>query len=113
MTAAIALRIDGMTCDSCAAHVREALERVPGVRSAAVSYPKARAEIAADAGVSSEALAATVATLGYRASMSKPARDAIQSTRSPALLRVSTAEYSASLGNSPLSERQSSYCDEK
>ena len=69
MTAAIALRIDGMTCDSCATHVREALERVPGVRSAAVSYPKARAEIAADAGVSSEALAATVATLGYRASV--------------------------------------------
>ena len=53
MTAAIALHIDGMTCDSCATHVREALERVPGVRSAAVSYPKARAEIAADAGVSS------------------------------------------------------------
>jgi mercuric reductase len=69
VTAAIALRIDGMTCDSCATHVREALERVPGVRSAAVSYPKARAEIAADAGVSSEALAATVATLGYRASV--------------------------------------------
>ena len=69
MTAAIALRIDGMTCDSCATHVREALERVPGVRSAAVSYPKARAEVAADAGVSFEALATTVAKLGYRASV--------------------------------------------
>ncbi|MES3029461.1 MAG: mercury(II) reductase [Pseudomonadota bacterium] len=63
-----------MTCDSCATHVREALERVPGVRSAAVSYPKARAEIAADAGVSSEALAATVATLGYRASVADAGR---------------------------------------
>ena len=69
MTAAIALRIDGMTCDSCATHVKEALERVPGVRSVAVSYPKARADVAADAGVSSKALAATVATLGYRASV--------------------------------------------
>ena len=69
MTDVIALRIDGMTCDSCATHVREALERVPGVRSAAVSYPKARVEIAADAGVSSETLAATVATLGYLASV--------------------------------------------
>jgi mercuric reductase len=69
VTDVIALRIDGMTCDSCATHVREALERVPGVRSAAVSYPKARAEIAADAGVSSETLAATVATLGYLASV--------------------------------------------
>ena len=74
MTDVIALRIDGMTCDSCATHVREALERVPGVRSAAVSYPKARAEIAADAGVSSEALAATVATLGYRASVADAGR---------------------------------------
>ncbi|WP_303832464.1 mercury(II) reductase [Asticcacaulis taihuensis] len=69
MTASITLRIDGMTCNSCATHVREALERVPGVRSAAVSYPKARAEIAADAGVSSEALASTVVALGYRASV--------------------------------------------
>ena len=69
MTAAISLSIDGMTCDSCATHVREALERVPGVRSAAVSYSKARADIAADAGVSAEALTATVATLGYSAAV--------------------------------------------
>jgi mercuric reductase len=34
------LKITGMTCDSCAAHVKEALEKVPGVQSALVSYPK-------------------------------------------------------------------------
>ena len=39
MAEAIALHIDGMTCASCAEHVREALEKVPGVRSASVSYP--------------------------------------------------------------------------
>ena len=26
------LQITGMTCESCAAHVKEALKRVPGVR---------------------------------------------------------------------------------
>jgi mercuric reductase len=45
MTEAIALNIEGMTCASCAEHVKKALEQVPGVRSASVSYPKGRAEI--------------------------------------------------------------------
>ncbi|EQD57795.1 mercuric ion reductase [mine drainage metagenome] len=40
------LKITGMTCDSCAVHVREALEGVPGVREARVSYPDATAQIA-------------------------------------------------------------------
>ena len=69
MAGAIALRIDGMTCTSCADHVKEALERMPGVRSAAVSYPNGRADVATDAGVASDALTATIATLGYRASI--------------------------------------------
>ena len=30
------LKITGMTCDSCAAHVKDALEKVPGVQSAVV-----------------------------------------------------------------------------
>ena len=34
------LKITGMTCDSCAVHVKEALENVPGVQSAEVSYTK-------------------------------------------------------------------------
>jgi mercuric reductase len=53
MAEAITLHIEGMTCTSCAEHVREAgFENVPGVRSASVSYPQRRAEIEADAGVS-------------------------------------------------------------
>jgi copper chaperone CopZ len=48
MTEAITLHIDGMTCSSCAEHVRQALEKVPGVRSASVSYPQQRAEIQAE-----------------------------------------------------------------
>ena len=33
------LTITGMTCGSCAAHVKKALEDVPGVQSAFVSHP--------------------------------------------------------------------------
>ena len=50
------LKITGMTCDSCAAHVKEALEKVPGVQSALVSYPKGTAQLAIEAGTSSDAL---------------------------------------------------------
>jgi mercuric reductase len=73
MAGTIALRVDGMTCTSCAEHVKQALEGMPGVRSADVSYPKGRAEVAVDAGVGSDALAATIATLGYRASLADTA----------------------------------------
>lgn len=67
MTQAIDLRIEGMTCVSCDEHVEKALEHVRGVYTAAVSYPKEKAEVTTDAGVGIELLAATVATLGYRA----------------------------------------------
>jgi mercuric reductase len=55
------LKITGMTCDSCAAHVKEALEKVPGVQSALVSYPKGTAQLAIEAGTSSDALTTAVA----------------------------------------------------
>ena len=61
------LTIEGMTCNACATHVRKALEGVPGVRSAQVSYPEGTAEVQADAGVSFAALAAAVAGAGYAA----------------------------------------------
>ncbi|MBW4986216.1 cation transporter, partial [Mameliella sp. CS4] len=49
MSEAVALRIEGMTCTSCADHVKQALEKVPGVQTASVSYPKGWAEVQADA----------------------------------------------------------------
>ena len=70
MAEAIALHIDGMTCASCAEHVREALEKVPGVRSASVSYPRRRAEVEADADMNHGPLVAAMAALGYRARVS-------------------------------------------
>ena len=67
MADTITLQIEGMTCDSCAVHAQQTLERVPGVRSASVSYPHRRAEIEVDASVGLDPLVAAVAALGYRA----------------------------------------------
>jgi mercuric reductase len=63
------LKITGMTCDSCAVHVKEALEKVPGVQSAEVSYAKGSARLAIEAGTSPDTLTAAVAGLGYRATL--------------------------------------------
>ncbi|NBS16907.1 MAG: mercury(II) reductase [Gammaproteobacteria bacterium] len=63
------LKITGMTCDSCAAHVKEALEKVPGVQSAIVSYAKGAAQLALDPGTAPDALTAAVAGLGYKATL--------------------------------------------
>ncbi|MDE2344061.1 MAG: mercury(II) reductase, partial [Betaproteobacteria bacterium] len=61
------LHITGMTCDSCAMHVKEALEKVPGVQSAVVSYPEGTAEVTTLSDTPSNALIATVTELGYKA----------------------------------------------
>ncbi|MGD9693843.1 MAG: mercury(II) reductase [Lautropia sp.] len=63
------LTITGMTCDSCAAHVKAALESVPGVQSADVSYAQGSARLALDSDTSPDALIAAVAGLGYRAAL--------------------------------------------
>ncbi len=63
------LKITGMTCDSCAVHVKDALEKVPGVQSADVSYAKGSAKLAIEVGTSPDALPAAVAGLGYRATL--------------------------------------------
>ena len=61
------LRIEGMTCASCAEHVRKALQKVPGVRSVSVSYPDRLAKLTLDEGTSPAALTMAVAAAGYRA----------------------------------------------
>lgn len=66
------LKIEGMTCQSCADHVRDALKKVPGVKTASVSYPKREAQITAEEGTSTAALAAAVEAAGYRAVPAEP-----------------------------------------
>src|SRR5579885_3044142 len=61
------LKITGMSCDACAAHVRAALEKVPGVHAARVSYAKGTAEVALADGTPADALIAAVTALGYGA----------------------------------------------
>ena len=61
------LQIGGMTCASCAEHVRDALKKVPGVRSVSVSYPDRLAKVALDEGTSLPALVAAVTAVGYSA----------------------------------------------
>ncbi|QKE40277.1 MAG: mercury(II) reductase [Ferrovum myxofaciens] len=63
------LKITGMTCDSCAVHVKAALEKVPGVHSAEVSYAKGSARLTTEASTSLDALTAAVAGLGYLATL--------------------------------------------
>lgn len=63
------LRIQGMTCDTCAKDIEKAMAKVPGVSVASVNYPGAYAVVLPTAKASdlSEALVAAVERTGYRA----------------------------------------------
>lgn len=68
------LRIGGMSCPSCASHVRRALESVPGVQSVELpGWKSVYATVTGDAGVSPAALTEAVAAAGYRASVHEQA----------------------------------------
>ena len=61
--------ITGMTCEGCSTHVEDAVEDVPGVTSAEVSYEEEtlRVHLNADAHVTDAEIIAAVETLGYHA----------------------------------------------
>ncbi len=72
--------VRGMTCDSCAIHVTQALEAVEGVRHVAVpGWQSARATVVADRGVEAERLVTAVREAGYVAAL-KARRDAADPT---------------------------------
>jgi mercuric reductase len=62
----ISLTIEGMTCESCASHVGDALRKVSGVERAEVNYPKGRASVSGQA-LEVQALIAAVSAAGYSA----------------------------------------------
>ncbi|MGO1766337.1 copper-binding protein [Advenella sp. S44] len=64
-TNVIKAKVEGMTCDKCAAHVTQALESVPGVVSAQVSLNGASADVIANDSVTAQQLAETVKSAGY------------------------------------------------
>lgn len=67
----VELTISGMTCDGCAAHVRRALEGVPGVWNVVVpDWREGRASVVTDASLADEVLTEAVAAAGYEARVS-------------------------------------------
>jgi len=73
----VALRITGMTCDSCAVHVEKALAGVPGVIQVHVpGWESGQAELTAGADVPSAAVVEAVKQAGYGAAVE--ARRALQ-----------------------------------
>ena len=95
MNNTIGFEIEGMTRASCAAHVKKALELVPGVRTAAVSYPRGRAEVTTDRPVNAEAFITAVAKLGYRA---QSVSDLFASLPEKASGRLESNEHSGQSG---------------
>jgi Cu+-exporting ATPase len=63
--APLRLPIIGMSCASCVSRVEKALKAVPGVHGAEVNLATEEASVSADAGVSTETLAAAVKRAGY------------------------------------------------
>lgn len=86
----IELRVEGMTCDSCAQHVSEALRKVPGVIEAEVpSWKAGRATVVAAAGVRGSDLVEAVRKTGYRAAV----REIRSVSGEPGLRKSEGAEY--------------------
>ncbi|MGE0072322.1 MAG: mercury(II) reductase [Thiomonas sp.] len=81
---AVDLDIGGMTCPACATHVQAALAALPGVQTAQVQYPEARARVQADSAVTAAALIAAVAGAGYTARPVADAGDAPSGSSPPA-----------------------------
>ena len=59
------LQIEGMSCDHCVQHVKEALETVAGVTSAEVSLNAKTATVEHEPGVNLAMLKAAVEKAGY------------------------------------------------
>ena len=60
------IKIQGMSCNHCAGHVKNALLELDGVKSAAVSLEKAQAVIEHDASLSADRLSEAVEEAGYQ-----------------------------------------------
>ena len=63
----LTLKIEGMTCTSCARTVERALRKIPGVETASVDFANGKAILEADPGIPFETLAQAVDRAGYKA----------------------------------------------
>jgi len=64
--AGLRVRVEGMTCATCAGRVERALASVPGVRRASVNLALEQVELELEPGADPEAAVAAVARAGYR-----------------------------------------------
>ena len=62
------INIEGMSCQHCVAHVKEALEAVVGVSSAQVDLEKKNARVEHNDSVSLESIKAAISEAGYEPS---------------------------------------------
>ena len=69
------LHVDGMMCGHCEAHVKEALEALPGVASAAADHESGTVTVTATAEVSKQAMKKAIAGAGYRMTGAEPAKN--------------------------------------
>jgi len=68
----IAFDVVGMTCGGCTSKVSDALEKIDGVRAAAVDYQTGRAEISFnEAKTSPDALLKAIQSTGFKAEKAK------------------------------------------
>lgn len=63
----ITLKVDGMMCQHCVAHVRKALENVEGVKAAEVDLDKKSAVVSFEGNVRADVLIEAVKAAGYEA----------------------------------------------
>ena len=84
--AVVVVKVSGMTCDSCAFHIQNALTKVPGVKSADVSYEKGQAVVSYDPGATNpDAIRAAIDATGYKAG------EVISQTPQPSQPKLATA----------------------
>ncbi len=94
----IELRISGMTCASCATHVQQALEQVPGVQSAQVIYAQGTARVVATPTTPLTSLTAAVTALGYHAAHGDASPDVGNALRQPSAPAVPSSSGDAAEG---------------
>src|SRR5579863_4198115 len=79
MTETIHINVGGMTCAACQSHVQRALERAPGVKTAAVNLMTGEATVAFDPqAIQPAALVAAIVDTGYDAKIPAPGRDTFE-----------------------------------
>ena len=91
------LHVAGMTCDHCAASVKQALLSVAGVKGAEVSYADATARVEVSADTTAAALLDAVRARGYGAEVAGSASPRAKAKLSVAIIGTGSAAFAAAI----------------